>query len=89
MNEVLDHLEMKEESVPYMAAELAVRIDDAIQAKCVVDWQTNWDVQNEMRNSIDDVLYQMKGDKGMPLSHEDMDNIIERSLEIAKVRYRK
>jgi type I restriction enzyme R subunit len=70
-----------------MAADVAVRIDDAIQSRLVVDWRTNADRQNDMRNAIDDLLYDVKSERGLPLTVEDMDAIIERSLDIAKNRY--
>jgi len=91
VNEVYEGLEMKEDPVPYgagnEAAEMAVRIDDAVQARLRVDWRSNSDVQNEMRNAIDDLLYEARAKKGLPLSAQDMDTIIERALEIAKNRY--
>ncbi len=69
------------------AAELAVKIDDAVQRNLVVDWRTNLDVQNRMRNEIDDLLYEAKDKTGIVLTVEDMDGIVERSLDIAKNRY--
>ena len=56
-------------------------------ARLVVDWRTNADRQNEMRNAIDDLLYDVKSENGLALSVEDMDAIIERALDIAKNRY--
>jgi type I restriction enzyme, R subunit len=91
VNEVFEGLEMKEEAVSYgsadVAADMAVQIDEAIQSRRVVDWRTNPDVQNEMRNAIDDLLYEARAKKGVPLSAQDMDTIIERAIEIAKNRY--
>jgi hypothetical protein len=40
-----------------------------------------------MRNAIDDLLYEARAKKGVPLAVQDMDAIIERALEIAKNRY--
>ena len=68
---------------------MAVQIDEAIQQRLKVDWRANPDVQNEMRNAIDDLLYEVKSKEGMPLSAQDMDAIIERALDIAKNRYAK
>jgi type I restriction enzyme R subunit len=93
VNEVLEGFEIKEEPVSYKtsdtAANLAVEIDNAIQKKLVIDWRTNPDIQNEMRNAIDDLLYDAREKKGLPLNVQDMDGIIERALEIAKNRYGK
>jgi len=91
VNEAFEALELKEDSTPYktgnVAADLAVQIDDAIQKKLVVDWRANPDVQNEMRNAIDDLLYETRAKKEVPLTPQDMDEIIERALDIAKNRY--
>ena len=91
VSEVFEGLEMKEEAVPYGtakgSADMAVQIDEAIQKRLVVDWRTNPDVQNEMRNAIEDLLYEARAKKGVPLSAQDMDAIIERALDIAKNRY--
>lgn len=68
-------------------ANVAVKIDDIIRRKLVVDWDTNSDVQNEMRNDIDDLLYSVKADAKISLTAEDMDAIVERAIDIAKRRY--
>ena len=72
---------------PNFAAELAVKIDEAVQQRLRVDWRANPDVQNEMRNAIDDLLYEARSAKGVPLTMQDMDAIIERALDIARSRY--
>src|SRR5439155_22122283 len=72
---------------PDVTADVAVKIDDIIRKKLVVDWRTNADVQNEMRNDIDDLLYSVKADVKIPLTTEDMDAIVERAIDIAKRRY--
>ncbi|MDD5140547.1 MAG: HsdR family type I site-specific deoxyribonuclease [Verrucomicrobiales bacterium] len=87
VNEVVGRLGLPEDSLAVVAAEIAVRIDDAIASRRVVDWVTNLDVQNEMRNAIDDLLYDLKAEHGIALTTEDMDAIVERSLDIAKNRY--
>jgi type I restriction enzyme R subunit len=93
VNETFEGLELKEDPVAYrtgsVAADLAVQIDDAIQKRLVVDWRANPDVQNEMRNAIDDLLYETKAKQGVPLTIQDMDGIIERAMDIAKNRYPK
>ena len=87
VNEVVSRLGLADDARDGLAAEVAVQIDDAIQGKVVVDWRSNRDVQNQMRNAIDDLLYDMKSRLGLALTAEDMDAIIERSLDIAKNRY--
>jgi type I restriction enzyme R subunit len=91
VNETFEGMELKEDAVPYgtqkLAADLAVQIEDEIQKRLVVDWRANPNVQNEMRNAIDDLLYEARAAKGVPLTVRDMDAIIERALDIAKNRY--
>jgi type I restriction enzyme R subunit len=91
VSEAFEGLEMKDEAMPYgkesLAADVAVKIDDAVRERLRVDWRSNPDVQNEMRNAIDDLLYQAKSDKGVSLTTEGMDSIVERSIDIAKNRY--
>jgi type I restriction enzyme R subunit len=91
VSEVIGGVELKDERPKYRgaddAAEIAVRIEKAIEDKIVVDWRANPDVQNEMRNAIDDLLYEARERKGLPLSAQEMDTIIERVLDIAKNRY--
>jgi len=70
-----------------VAAGTAVAIDDVIRSNLVVDWRSNLDVQNTMRNGIDDLLYDLKAQKQFALTEDDMDAVVERTLEIAKVRY--
>jgi type I restriction enzyme, R subunit len=85
--EVFDRLNPNGTASPEAAADVAVKIDDVIKEKLVVDWRTNPDVQNEMRNEMDDLLYSVKADGKIPLTTEDMDSIVERAIDIAKNRY--
>jgi type I restriction enzyme R subunit len=74
-------------NVSELAAGVAIQIDDLIQNNLVVDWRSNMDVQNRIRNGIDDLLYDLKNTGKVELSMEQMDAILERSLEIARNRY--
>jgi len=70
-----------------LAANAALRIDEIIGANRVVDWNSNLDVQNQIRNEIDDFLYEMKELNEIDLTLEDMDFITESALNIAKARH--
>jgi len=87
VKEVVSRLGEAKESLDELSADVAIEIDDAIQALVVVDWRTNLDVQNQMKNAIDDLLYGLKSELGIPLTIEDMDAIVEKALDIAKNRY--
>jgi type I restriction enzyme R subunit len=52
-----------------------------------VDWVNNRDIQNMMLNKIEEYLYQVKDQQGISLSYDDIDSIMEQSLNVAKRRY--
>jgi type I restriction enzyme R subunit len=70
-----------------IVADAAVRIDDAILHERIVNWTTNTDVQNRMRNDIEDALFDLKSRTGLDLSFEEIDAILEKCLDVARRRY--
>jgi type I restriction enzyme R subunit len=75
------------ESRATIIAEVAARIDDAILRERIVNWTTNTDVQNRMRNDIEDALFDLKSRTGLDLSFDEIDAILEKCLDIARRRY--
>ncbi|MES2615644.1 MAG: HsdR family type I site-specific deoxyribonuclease [Bdellovibrionota bacterium] len=71
------------------AVEIALKIENIIQERVQVDWTIKVDVQNSMKNAIEDFLYKLSDEKGFPLSFQEMDQIIEKSIDVAKHRYNK
>ncbi len=72
---------------PELAVDIALHIDDVIKEKLRVDWVLNSDVQNNMKNSIEQYLYHLQDTKGLTLSFDEMDSLIDKSINIAKTRY--
>lgn len=70
-----------------VAARAAVRIHEIIADHRIVSWASNPDVQNRMRTAIEDYLFDIKIQTGIDLSFDDIDQIIERCIENARVRY--
>lgn len=70
-----------------IGAEAGVKIDELIQERRIVNWTSNADVQNQMKTDIEDFLFELKEEHDFDLTFEDMDNIMEQCLEIARVRY--
>ena len=64
-----------------------MRIDRIIQEVRIVDWISNSDVQNEMRNRIEDYLYELKKHRGIDLNAEEMDSILDGSINIARNKH--
>ena len=70
-----------------VAADAAGRIDDIIVREKIVNWTTNADVQNRMRNDIEDALHDLKSHTGLALTFDEIDDILEKCLDIARRRY--
>jgi type I restriction enzyme R subunit len=87
VNEVLTRLSLSGNESKEIAARAALQIDEIIRRNKVVDWIANLDAQNAMRNEIDDYLYELREESGIELSLDDMDLIVENSIDIAKARY--
>jgi type I restriction enzyme R subunit len=69
------------------AAEAAETMLNIISRRRVVNWTQRDDIQNEMRNDLDDYLFDvMRDGKGHPLTPDLMDEIIDRILSIARTR---
>ncbi len=73
--------------LPQIVADTAVRIDDAVLRERIVNWTTNTDVQNRMRNEIEDAIFDLKSKTGMALTFDEIDQILEKCLDIARRRY--
>jgi type I restriction enzyme R subunit len=69
------------------SADVAVGIDEIIRRFKIVNWTTNADVQNRMRNAIEDYLHDLNAQRGIDLSFDEIDEVLERTLDIARVRY--
>lgn len=87
VNDAFSKLKTPPPDTRKIATEIAIEIDRIIRETRVVDWTSKPDVQNAMRNQIDDCLYELKKRHGIDLSFEDMDFIIESSINIAGAWY--
>jgi len=64
-------------------AEIALEIVERIARHKTRDWRTDPDAINRMRSEIDDVLFDIEEDRGLNLSLDDHDDIIDRCIEVA------
>ena len=69
-----------------LLAEVACEIEGIIRRHAIVRWRENADAQNHMRNDLDDLLFALQRDKGVKLTFDQMDAIIESILRIARNR---
>ena len=70
-----------------ICADAAMAIHKIFKKNWKVNFWDDADVQKRVINEIDDYLYdEIKGGKGVDLSLEQMDDIIERSMQLARHR---
>lgn len=76
-----------EEAAATLAADAAIDIWSIIQRNKKVGFWDDLDAQRRTMNEIDDYLYdEVKGKKGVPLSIGEMDDIIDRTMQLARHR---
>ncbi|MDR4496349.1 MAG: HsdR family type I site-specific deoxyribonuclease [Candidatus Scalindua sp.] len=68
------------------AIEASTIIDDIIMNMRMVNWTTNTDRQNQMRNKIEDCIFELQRKYGFNLTFDEIDSIMDQCLDIAKVR---
>jgi type I restriction enzyme R subunit len=64
----------------------AIEIDKIIDQHRIVRWVDNIDVQNQMKMAIEDYLFEVQEAQGIQLDFDTIDDILDRVIEIAKVR---
>jgi len=69
-------------------ADVALDLEQLIAKRKVRDWTRNLDVQNRMRNDIEDYLYEWRATAGIDLPTADIDRILDAIVELAKQRER-
>jgi len=69
-------------------ARAAIRQEEIIEANKVTDWETNLDIQNQIRSQLDDYFFDLERAAGVALDTEALDLMIEQVLEVAKARNR-
>jgi len=70
-----------------LSADAALAIQDILSRNWKVHFWDDDDVQNKVINDIDDYLYdEIQGARNVALSTEQMDEIIERSMQLARRR---
>ncbi len=78
--------QLQNAGIDQIRAELSLSMEAIIRDEAVVRWRDNTDAQNRMRNRIDDLLFQIQSARGVSLTLEQMDSLIETCLRIARNR---
>ncbi len=69
-----------------IAAETALKARKIIEEKKIRDWTDNRDVENAMVNVLDDLMFAVKGRYELSLSTDDIDELLENIVRVAKRR---
>ncbi len=67
-------------------AALAIEQEAAIEARKIRDWETNLDVQNQMKSSLDTIFYAVEKRSGVQINSDHLDSMIDQVIEVAKAR---
>lgn len=86
-NDSLKEVSTDEKQVKKIATNTGLHIDEIIRKNKVVDWKMKSDIINKMKQDIDDYLCEIRDKSGLEISFNVIDEIIEKSIEVAKHRY--
>jgi len=86
IREILARFDKGDDKFEAAIADAALAIDEVIERNRIVNWTSDIDTQNHMRNKIEDYLFDFKDQTGIEITFEDMDAIMEQCLDIARVR---
>ncbi len=86
LKDVLQRFIGESDAIEARLADAALSIQDIINRNKVVNWEINNDIQNRMRNDMEDYLFEFKEYTGIELTFDDIDHIMEECLSIARER---
>ncbi|HLW33023.1 MAG TPA: hypothetical protein VKX40_12215, partial [Aequorivita sp.] len=70
-----------------LLANASLQIEEIINARKVVNWENNQDIQKKMVLNIGDYIYDEIGEEiGMKINFSDIDEIAENIVSVAKAR---
>jgi type I restriction enzyme R subunit len=86
VSETMEKYGTESSSTTKAAEKISLVIDEIIKRLRIVSWNTNIDIQNQMRNKIEDYIFEMMNEYKIDLTFEDIDSIMDQCLDIAKAR---
>jgi len=79
-------LQLTSTALAEIASEAALTFDEIVDNRRIVNWTTNVDVQNRIRQDFDDYLVDLRSRSGLDLGFDVIDQIVDECIDIAKVR---
>lgn len=72
---------------PELAADIAVKVSSIVQRRCKVGWQNDRDVENIIRNDIDDFFFEeLLGRRELRIDPAVLNSVVDDVLASARVR---
>lgn len=68
-------------------ATVSQKITQIVRTHDTVDWKTNIDIHNRIRQDIDDLFYKIENNRGIAVEFDDIDKISESVLNVAIRRF--
>lgn len=93
VNEIFKGLLTRSEESPNISALIAEGIDSIIKSvvfengKPIIDWVNKSDIQGKIKIEIDDYLFDMKTQRDIDLPLDLVDQLVEESIKVAKLKY--
>ena len=53
----------------------------------IIDWQTNSEIEKELKNNLDDLLFEKQQQYDTQFSFDKIDELIEEVIKIAKLKF--
>ena len=63
---------------------MSIKISQIIKEHRIVDWFKNMDIQNRIKNRIEDYIYEQKENMGISIDFDSIDRIMEETIKTAK-----
>lgn len=87
VRDVLAELIGNEEVSRELSVEMACHIEALIRERLIVNWTANPDIQNRIRQDVEDYLFEIRDREGFELPFDSVDHILDECLEIARARF--
>src|SRR5690606_10846846 len=75
--------EANPENLETLMAEAACEMENIIRRHTVIRWRENPDAQNRMRDDLDDFFVELQRKKGISMTWEQIDSVVDASISIA------
>ena len=93
INAVLENSFSNTQEPKEVQANTALEVEECIKnivyenGTLIIDWQTNTEIEKELKNNLDDLLFEKQQQYETQFSFDKIDELIEEVIKIAKLKY--